>query len=204
MIALKEIYNVAQEKIFTETYISTDIEADGPIPGPHNMLSLGSAAFSRDGKLISTFEVNLKEMPGTTMAPNTKKFWDRFPEAYKASRENAIDPKIGMERYVKWLNTLPGRPVFVAYPAGFDFTFVLWYLTKFTGGSPFGHAALDIKTYGMAVMNKEYRKSTKKGMPARWFPKLPHTHVALDDAIEQGYLFMNILKERQKLDAIDK
>jgi hypothetical protein len=27
-----------------EIYISTDIEADGPIPGPHSMLSIGAAA----------------------------------------------------------------------------------------------------------------------------------------------------------------
>jgi hypothetical protein len=27
-----------------EIYISTDVETDGPIPGPHSMLSFGSAA----------------------------------------------------------------------------------------------------------------------------------------------------------------
>ena len=27
-----------------EIYISTDVETDGPIPGPHSMLSLASAA----------------------------------------------------------------------------------------------------------------------------------------------------------------
>jgi hypothetical protein len=32
-------------------------------------------------------------------------------------------------------------------------------------------------------------------MPKRWFDKLPHTHRALDDAIEQGALFCNMLAE---------
>lgn len=32
-------------------------------------------------------------------------------------------------------------------------------------------------------------------MPKRWFPVTKHTHVALDDALEQGELFINILKE---------
>jgi hypothetical protein len=27
-----------------------------------------------------------------------------------------------------------------------------------------------------------------------WFDPVPHTHVALDDAIEQGQLFCNMLK----------
>jgi hypothetical protein len=36
-------------------------------------------------------------------------------------------------------------------------------------------------------------------MPARWFDDLPHTHRALDDAVEQGALFCNILAERSRL-----
>jgi len=34
-----------------ECYVSTDIEADGPIPGPNSMLSFGSAAFLADGTM---------------------------------------------------------------------------------------------------------------------------------------------------------
>jgi hypothetical protein len=38
-------------------------------------------------------------------------------------------------------------------------------------------------------------------MPRHWFEKHPHTHVALDDAIEQGVLFCNILAETTKRSA---
>jgi hypothetical protein len=31
-----------------------------------------------------------------------------------------------------------------------------------------------------------------------WFDPLPHTHRALDDAIEQGALFCNMLAEEEK------
>jgi hypothetical protein len=47
----------------------------------------------------------------------------------------------------------------------------------------------------MAMLKTGYRDATKKNMPARWFDALPHTHVALDDAIEQGALFCNMLRE---------
>jgi len=57
------------------------------------------------------------------------------------------------------------------------------------------HSALDIKTVAMIALNKPYRDSTKKNMPRRWFGEQPHTHVALDDAIGQGVLLCNILKE---------
>jgi hypothetical protein len=100
-----------------------------------------------------------------------------------------------MRRYVSWLKALPGRPVFVGYPAGFDFLFVYWYLIRFTQESPFSFSALDIKTYAMAVLKTEYRESVKRNMPRRWFDPLPHSHVALDDAVEQGALFCNMLAE---------
>lgn len=38
----------------------------------------------------------------------------------------------------------------------------------------------------MAVLKTNYRESTKRNMPKRWFDDLPHTHIALSDAIEQG------------------
>ena len=47
----------------------------------------------------------------------------------------------------------------------------------------------------MAMLKRGYREATKKNMPARWFDQLPHTHQALDDAIEQGALFCNMLAE---------
>ena len=103
-----------------------------------------------------------------------------------------------MQRYLAWVKSLPGKPVFVAYPAGFDFLFVYWYLIRFTGESPFSHSALDIKSYAMAVLKRGYRDSTKRNMPGRWFDPLPHSHVALDDAIEQGALFCNMLAENLK------
>ena len=45
----------------------------------------------------------------------------------------------------------------------------------------------------MTRLGGGYRDATKRNMPRAWFDPLPHTHVALDDAIEQGALFCNIL-----------
>jgi hypothetical protein len=178
----------------TEIYISTDVETDGPIPGPHSMLSLGSAAYTADKELVSTFSANLDTLPGASAHPKTAEWWATQTEAWVACRMNLETPESAMARYVAWIKTLRGKPVFVAYPAGFDFLFVYWYLMRFAGESPFGHSALDIKSFAMAVLRTDYRESTKKNMPKRWFDKLPHSHIALDDAIEQGALFCNMLK----------
>ena len=181
----------------TEIYLSTDVETDGPIPGPHSMLSLGCAAYTADEKLVATFSANLELLPGASAHPKHAAFWATEPEAWAASRTNQEPPDRAMQRYVTWIRALAGDPVFVAYPAGFDFTFVNWYLFRFLGESPFRHSALDIKSFAMATLKCEYQQSTKECMPARWHEALPHTHIALDDAIEQGAMFCNILRENR-------
>lgn len=179
-----------------EIYVSTDIEADGPIPGPHSMLSFGSAAFTADGAMIATFSANLTTLPGAAGHPDTMAWWQTQPDAWAACRKSPRDPAMVMPKFVDWLKHLPGKPVFVGYPAAYDFLFVYWYLIRFAGESPFSHSALDIKTYAMAVLGTPFRETAKGHMPREWFGTHPHTHVALDDAIGQGQLFCNMLAYR--------
>ncbi len=180
-----------------EIYISTDIEADGPIPGPHSMLSIGAAAYTADKLLVSTFSANLETLPGAQPHPKTAAWWATQPEAWAACRKDPEPPERAMTQFVIWIKTLEGKPVFVGYPAGFDFLFVYWYLMRFVGESPFSHSALDIKSYAMAVLKTNYRDTTKRNMPKHWFDDLPHTHIALSDAIEQGALFCNMHKDNR-------
>ena len=185
-------------KPMPEIYVSTDVETDGPVPGLHSMLSFASAAYLADKTLLATFSANLETLPGATGHPETMKWWETQSAAWAACRQNLQAPAEAMQQYAVWLKALPGRLVFVGYPVVFDYMFIQWYLHKFTGGSPFSFFALDIKTYAMALLKRDYRDTTKATMPRRWFDDLPHTHLALDDALEQGTLFCNMLAERIK------
>src|SRR5882724_12427212 len=109
-----------------EIYVSTDVETDGPIPGPHSMLSFGSAAYFADKTLVSTFTANLETLPGATGAPDTMAWWESQPVAWAACRRDLQPPETALRSYLAWLKNLPGRPVIVAYPAGVDFLFVYW------------------------------------------------------------------------------
>ena len=181
-----------------EIYVSTDIEADGPIPGPHSMLSFASAVYRSDKTLVATYEANLATLPGAQGHPKTMEWWKTQAQAWAACRSNPREPTVVMPEYLTWLKALTGTPIFVSYPAAFDFMFVQWYLVRFTGESPFAHAAIDIRTYAMALLGAGYQASGKRRMPKEWFDDLPHTHVALDDAKEQGALFCNMLAERKR------
>lgn len=184
----------------TEVYVSTDVETDGPIPGPNSMLSLASAAYLEDKTLVGTFAINLKPLLEGNADPKTMEWWRSQPEAWQATQIDPQEPSNAMQDYLAWLKSLPGSPIFVAYPAGFDFLFVYWYLIRFTGESPFSYSALDIKTYAMAMLKTEYSQAAKRNMLKRWTGPISHSHVALDDAIEQGALFCNMLAENMKLE----
>src|SRR5271170_855744 len=94
-----------------EIYISTDVESDGPIPGPNSMLSFASAAYLPDKTLVDTFSANLELLAGATGDPKTMAWWGQNAEAFAATRSNLETPAVAMKRYVTWLKRLPARPV---------------------------------------------------------------------------------------------
>lgn len=178
----------------TTYYVSVDIETDGPLPGPNSMLSLGAAVFE-DGVLCDTFTRNLELLPGAMPDPETSKFWERFPQQYAFAR---VDPKpirVVMADFAQWLKELNGDIVFVAYPANFDWSFINHYFITTWGTNPFGYMALDVKSYAMAHLNWEFAETRESLMPQEWFPfQNPLPHVALLDAIAQGYTFEKMRK----------
>src|SRR6185369_1532306 len=92
-----------------EIYVSTDVETDGPIPGPHSMLSFGSAAYLADKTLLGTFSANLELLPNASGDPSTMRWWEGQPEAWEACRRDPRAPQSAMKDYVMWIRSLGGR-----------------------------------------------------------------------------------------------
>ena len=184
----------------SELYFSCDIESDGKIPGRNSMLSFGCAVFTGAGKMIDTYSANLDTLPEATPDKDTMEWWKTQQVAWEACRKDTRRAEAVMPEFVRWVKKVSDkdRPVFVGYPAGYDFTFMYWYMIAFAGESPFSFSALDIKSFAMAILNTDFRNTTKRAFPKSWFGKSRHSHVALDDAIEQGELFCNILAEARR------
>lgn len=188
----------------TELYFSTDVETNGKIPGRNAMLSFASTTVNEDGWTGESFERNLKLLEGSNPDPDTEKFWQANPEAYAATRINQIHPAQAMQEYVSWIKQqckkYNATPVFAAHPAGFDFLFVYWYLIYFTNDSPFSFSALDIKTAAWALAEAKvgYRSVNKNFLKRNYPTNLVHTHIAADDAQEQGEILGGILRARKK------
>jgi len=108
------------------------------------------------------------------------------------------EPSIAMTEAAKWVEDVAGksRPILVAYPLSFDWSFLYWYFNRFSSaGSPFNHSqCFDIKT-AFAVKARIPIASAGR---SRLMPGLRsngiHTHNALDDAIEQAQVFANLFE----------
>ncbi|UUU39181.1 3'-5' exoribonuclease domain-containing protein [Streptomyces sp. NBC_00162] len=181
-------------------YISVDIEADGPIPGPYSMISFGAAVAGRqDGGSYTAADPEERTFY-RELRPISEEF---VPEALAVSgldrdrlvREGA-GPDTAMAEFRAWVREVSAgaQPVMCGYPASFDWTFLYWYLMRFGGDSPFGHSGcLDMKTLYATKARVPLRAAVKGRMPSGLLSRRRHTHHALDDAIEQAELMSNLM-----------
>jgi DNA polymerase III epsilon subunit-like protein len=193
---------VSTEAVRPDIYISADVETDGPMPGIYSLLSFGFAVVGRyDGERFERLDPREH-----SLYRELRPISDEFdPEALAVNglqRERLMDegmePAEAMSQAAAWVRELSDghRPVLVAYPVAFDWAFLYWYFERFAPeGSPFGHSScLDIRTQYQALAGTVFDRSGKSAMPAFLQPKTPHTHDALDDAVEQGELFANLME----------
>ncbi|MFJ8535476.1 3'-5' exoribonuclease domain-containing protein [Streptomyces sp. NPDC093591] len=194
---------MAARRIKPSLYISVDIEADGPIPGPYSMLSLGAAvAGTQDADGFTAADPE-RHTFYRELRPISAEF---VPEALAVSgldRERlgkeGLDPALALAQFTRWVREVCGdaQPVMCGYPASYDWTFLYWYLIRFTGASPFGHSGcLDMKTLYATKAGLPLRAVAKGTMPRELLSRRRHTHHALDDAVEQAELFANLMEWR--------
>jgi hypothetical protein len=171
------------------------------------MFSFGLAAFTIDKRLVGTFSRNLEVLPDAGIDERTMTWWSQADqiEAFRKSRADLVPPQTAMVDCKAWLESMRphGKPIVVGAPSGFDFTFMYYYFHRFLGEMTIGFASLDLKSYAMAVMKRQYRQVGKRQYPPEWIDEgLPHTHVALDDAIEQGCILINMMRDNLGLPRI--
>ena len=180
-----------------ERYLSVDVEMDGPVPGLDSRLSLGAAAYNARGQRIGRFSANLETLPDATTDDRTMAWWEGQPQTWNRARGRTRDPKTVMDGFHVFApgeGRRSGRPVMVAYGAAVEAMWVAWYLHRFTSGDPFRRRCIDSKTLAMQLIGGGYAAARKRNMPPSSLPGTAHTHVAVEDAIEQGKLFVQIIQ----------
>lgn len=113
-------------------YVVTDIEVDGPWPGPNSMRSFASVAITLDGTEQGRFEAVLEELPGAAPNQQTLAWFQSIPDVWEAATTDPDPAPDVMARYASWVKSLPGQKCFAASPLAFDGLWIDFYLRRFT------------------------------------------------------------------------
>jgi hypothetical protein len=189
----------ARAQATPDIYFSADIETDGPIPGQYSMLSFALVYAGR-------FDGVRFEAPSrydTAFATELRPISEHFqPEALAV---NGLDraalaahgqrPEDAMGAAAQWVeeHAAGGVPILVAYPLSFDWTWLYWYFMRFLGKSPFNHSrCFDLKTAIAVRGQRTVSTSGHDQLPNALRSSRPHSHRALDDAIEQAEMLAKL------------
>jgi ribonuclease T len=176
-----------------EIYISVDVEAAGPVPSAFSMLSLGAVVVDDPKK---TFYVELKPV-NDKFVPDAMKVVGRTLKDFTKSGRT---PKEAMAAFRDWIATVAksGKPIFVGFNATFDWAFVNFYFHEYLDENPFGFGGIDIKSYYMGMTGCAWEDTRSSRIMSELKGPSPHTHNALDDAIEQGEMFRRMMTKASK------
>jgi DNA polymerase III epsilon subunit-like protein len=174
-----------------EVFVSVDVETSGPNPSQYSLLAIGACSvFSPDKK----FYLELK--------PVDLSFRPEALASCSLSLERlaveGVDPTEAMQHFENWLlESIPAGhfPVFVGFNAPFDWMFVNDYFHRFLGHNPFGHAAIDIKSYYMGLAKVPWAETTMQFLGPRYLNQSALIHHALRDALDQGEIFRKLILE---------
>jgi hypothetical protein len=189
------------EERAVDVYFSADVETDGPIPGPFSILSFALVyagrfdgnRFERAAELLSFYR-------------ELKPISDSFES--EALKVNGLDrsrlmvcgetPETAMRDASIWVSNIAKseRPVLVAYPLCFDWSWLYWYFVQFCPeGSPFGHSrCFDIKTAVALKAHLPIAAAGRSQLPLPFRSERTHSHNALDDATEQAEIFAKVFE----------
>lgn len=169
------------------SYISVDVEADGPCPGLYSMTEIGAVLVRKP--LTTTFYGCLR--------PISDNYIEDALKVTGYSREQTMefkDPKLVMQRFEMWLKTHASKPyIFVADNNGFDWQFVNYYFWRFLNRNPFGFSSRNLNDV-FHGLKKDMRASFKK------LRKTKHTHNPVDDAMGNAEAFL-VMMEKYELKA---
>ena len=202
---MKKSVSSASDACTLDVYFSVDVETDGPIPGPYSLLSFAlvyagrfdGARFDRPERFDSRDLQLYRELKPISTDFQADALRVNGLDRSRLMREGT-DPESAMTEACRWVRGIAGsgRPVLVAYPVSFDWTWMYWYFVRYSkDGSPFDHSGcFDIKTGYAVKAGTTISSSSRSNMDPALRPARHHTHHALEDAIEQAEIFANLME----------
>ena len=209
----------------TDIFVSVDVETTGPIPGLGELCTIGAVAYHGDTleRVGTDFYVRLQPassfdrllvprgftrqqaLDSWLWGGDTRAWWEQqdaevigealYPDRERHSRLHAAK---GLKI---WLDDLPGTPVFVAHPVGFDWPWVNYLLlSQFLlpgmavhEANPFGYRPACLRALSWAQGPALEWSLDRSSMP-EFHCESEVPHHALHDAIAQGETLVRVLR----------
>jgi len=165
--------------------VSVDVETSGSHPSEYALLSIGACT------LFQPRDIFYAEL-----TPDREQEDPKAMAVHNLTMEHLRDagrpPAQALREFSRWLEqALPegSRPLFMGFNAPFDWMFINDYFLRYTGANPFGHSALDIKSFLMGFRRISWDQTSMRNLTDD-----PLLHNALADAEAQADIFLDILK----------
>lgn len=183
------------------TYFCVDIEANGPVPGLYDMVSLGAVVVApdEDGKL------SIGESLYMEIKPQAPRFDARAAAIHGLDQDRlaaeGLSRREAMVMLARWVkaHTRPGTEAsFVGHNAPFDWSYIAWTYAAEEMKNPFGYKALCTKALAMGVLGVHWLDSSKEVIQeALPLPDedLTLKHRADYDAAYQAKILIALLEE---------
>jgi ribonuclease T len=174
-----------------EVFVSVDVETAGPNPSQYSLLTIGACSVEDNPR---TFYVELKPLNDKI----TSEAYATHRLDMKRLAERGTPPAKAMSDFDAWLSELSPegqKLIFLSFNAPFDWMFVNDYFHRFAGHNPFGHSALDIKSFYMGLTGVPWSETSMRYIGPRYLRDQQMTHHALRDAMDQAEIFLKMLAE---------
>ena len=169
-----------------EIYFSVDIEAGGPIPLRHKLMSIGAVVYNSELEQLGTFYETIDDETGLMFNDTVTEFWEKQPEAWNEVNTGTIPVGDAIGKFDLFCRRFDGKRRFVAKPTWFDYSWIRAYMLHYTGSDPFEMRVCDYAQHAYALNIK--LKNVKNEFP----------HHALWDAMKQGEQFVDFMKRARK------
>jgi len=182
------------------TWFCIDIEANGPVPGLYDMVSLGAVVVAPgpDGRLATG------AMFYAEIRPEAPRFDPQAAAVHGLDQDalarDGLPRREFCQRLAAWVgaHTVPGtEPVFVGHNAPFDWSYVAWTYAAEDLPNPFGYKALCTKSLATGALNLHWLDSNKEVLAERLDLPAEDTsqkHRADYDALYQAQILVKLLE----------
>ena len=165
--------------------VSVDVETSGSHPSEYALLSIGACTLFQPRQIFYAELIPDRALEDPDAMAVHNLHLDNL-------RVKGRHPTEALREFNRWLQlAIPNgqKPLFMGFNAPFDWMFVNDYFLRYMDDNPFGHSALDIKSFLMG-----FRRIPWSQTSMRMLTDDPLHHNALADAEAQADIFLDILK----------